>query len=171
MALFTALGTVFAFIPIPIFPPAAAFGITYDPAAVPAMLGGLGYGPGAGSLIGVLGLAIHGLLSSDYVGALINIAAVLPFVLGCSLVCRKSKTNLRLIIGLLVGSVLSVAVIIPANLLIWPQFFGIPFDVALTYVVPLMLPFNILKAILNSVLSFLLFKSLRRFLEPDAAQR
>jgi riboflavin transporter FmnP len=57
------------------------------------------------------------------------------------------------------------------NLVIWPQFYGIPFDVTLTYVVPLMLPFNAIKALLNSVLSFLLFLSLRRFLEPMTRQR
>jgi riboflavin transporter FmnP len=168
MALFTALCAVFAFIPLPIFPPAALFGITYDPANVPAMLGGLGFGPGAGCLIGVLGWILHGLLSSDYIGALINIVVVLAFVVPGALICRKSKTTARLVVGLVVGSIVSVAVIIPVNLVIWPQFYGIPFDETLTYVVPLMLPFNALKALLNSVLSFLLYKSLWRFFRPAA---
>jgi riboflavin transporter FmnP len=168
MALFTALCAVFAFIPLPIFPPAALFGITYDPSNVPAMLGGFGFGPGAGCLIGVLGAAVHGLLASDYIGALINIAVVLAFVLPAALICRKSKTTPRMIVGLIVGSIVSVAVIIPVNLIIWPQFYGIPFAETLTYVVPLMLPFNALKALLNSVLSFLLYKSLERFFQPDA---
>jgi riboflavin transporter FmnP len=171
MALFTALCAVFAFIPLPIFPPAALFGITYDPANVPVMLGGFGFGPGAGCLIGVLGSIVHGLLSSDYIGTLMNIVVVISFVLPASLICRKSKTTPRLIVGLVVGSIVSVAAIIPMNLIIWPQFYGIPFNETLTYVVPLMLPFNALKALLNSVLSFLLYKSLQRFFWSTTEQR
>jgi riboflavin transporter FmnP len=171
MALFVALSTVFAFIPIPIFPPAAAFGITYDPANVPAVLGGFGYGPGAACLIGILGALVHGLIASDLVGTFMNIGVVVAFALPAALICRRSKTNTRLIVGLIVGSVLSVAVAIPLNLIIWPQFYGIPFEETLTYVVPMMLPFNALKALLNSVLSFLLYKYLRSFFEPSAVRR
>jgi riboflavin transporter FmnP len=168
MALFVALSALFAFIPLPLFPPATMFGITYDPANVPAALGGFAYGPGAGCLIGILGQAIHGLLAGDYIGALMNIVAVCAFVLPAALICRRSRTIPRLITGLIVGGLASVAVIIPANLVIWPQFYGIPLEATLTYVVPLMLPFNLLKALLNSVLSFLLYQSLHRFLEPVA---
>jgi riboflavin transporter FmnP len=171
MALFVALSAVFAFIPIPLFPPAAMFGITYDPANVPAMLGGFGYGPGAGCLIGILGSLVHGLIASDLVGTFMNIGVVVAFVLPAALICRKSKTSARLIMGLIVGSVLSVAVAIPLNLIIWPHFYGIPFDETLTYVVPLMLPFNALKALLNSVLSFLLYVSLRSFFEQATGRR
>jgi riboflavin transporter FmnP len=171
MALFTALSAVFAFVPLPLFPPATAFGITYDPANVPAMLGGFVYGPGSGCLIGILGQIIHGLIAGDYIGALVNSVAVAAFVLPAAFICRRSRTNSRLIIGLIVGSVASIAVIIPVNLVIWPQFYGMPLDVTLTYVIPLMLPFNALKVVLNSVLSFLLYKSLHRFLEPLAERR
>jgi riboflavin transporter FmnP len=171
MALFTALSAVLAFIPIPLFPPATAFGITYDPGNVPVMLGGFAYGAGAGCLIGVLGQLIHGLATSDYIGALINIAAVVAFVVPAALICRRSRANARLVIGLIVGSVVSIAVIIPVNLIVWPQFYGIPFEETLTFIIPLMLPFNVLKVVLNSVLSFLLYKSLSRFLEPIAERR
>jgi riboflavin transporter FmnP len=171
MALFVALSAVFAFIPLPLFPPATAFGITYDPANVPAMLGGFAYGPGAGCLIGILGQALHGLLTSDYIGALMNIVAVIAFVLPSALICRRSRTTARLIIGLIVGSIASVAFIIPANLIIWPQFYGMPLELTLTYVVPLMLPFNALKVLLNSVQSLLLYKSLHSFLEPKTGWR
>jgi riboflavin transporter FmnP len=166
MALFVALSAVLALVRLPIFPPATLFGITYDPASVPAMLGGLAYGAGAGCLIGILAQILNGLLASDYIGALINIVAMCAFVLPTALICRRSRTTLRLIVGLAVGSIVSVACIIPINLIIWPQFYGIPFAETLTYIVPLMLPFNILKVLLNSALSLLLYKSLAWFLRP-----
>jgi riboflavin transporter FmnP len=166
MALFVALSATFAFIPLPVFPPATLFGITYDPATVPAMLGGFAYGPGAGCLVAILGQALHGLLASDYIGALVNIVVATAFVLPAALICRRSRTTPRLIVGLIAGSIASVALIIPVNLIIWPQFYGMTLEVSITYIIPLMLPFNILKALLNSVLSFLLYKSLTRFLRP-----
>ncbi|MCL1846402.1 MAG: ECF transporter S component [Coriobacteriia bacterium] len=165
MAIFIALGALFGFIPIPIFPPAASFGITYDPANVPAMLGGFAYGAGAGSIIGILSAVVHGLLVGDIVGTCMNIVAVVGFVVPAALICRKSRSNVRLIVALVVGSLVSVALIIPANLIVWPNFYGIPFDVTLTFVVPLMLPFNLLKVLLNSILSFILYKSLHKLLE------
>lgn len=165
MSIFIALGALLAFIPLPIFPPAAAFGITYDPSNVPAILGGLAFGAGPGSIIGILSAALHGLLTGDYVGTMMNIVAVVGFVVPAALICRTRRTTGRLIVGLIVGSLVSVALIIPANLIVWPLYYGIPFDVTLTYVVPLMLPFNLLKALLNAVLSFALYKSLYKLLQ------
>jgi riboflavin transporter FmnP len=66
---------------------------------------------------------------------------------------------------LVVGVIVSVALIIPANLIVWPQFYHVPMDYTLSMIVPLMLPFNLMKATINAVLSFLLYKSLRSLLE------
>ncbi|MCL2631530.1 MAG: ECF transporter S component [Coriobacteriia bacterium] len=165
MALFIALGAILAFVAIPIFPPAAAFGITYDPANIPAIVGGLAFGPAAGLTIGVLSAVVRGILGSDIVGAIMNIVAVIGFVLPCATIYNKNRTTTQLVIGLVVGCLVSVALIIPANLVVWPYFFKIPFDVTVTFVVPLMLPFNLLKAGLNGVLSMVLYKSLKSLLE------
>jgi riboflavin transporter FmnP len=165
MALFIALGTVLAFIAIPIWPLAATWGITYDPANVPTMIGGLAFGPGAGMVIGVLSAAIHCIFTTDFVGACMNVVAVFGFVVPAAGIYRKERTTSRLILGLIVGCITSVLLIIPANLIVWPVFYGLPLATSLTYVVPLMIPFNLLKAGLNSVLSLALYKSLHRLIE------
>ena len=165
MALFAALGALLAQLQLPIFPLAASIGITYDPSNVPAMIGGLAFGPSAGLIIGILSAVARALMSGDVVGMCMNIVAVVGFVAPASLIYKRKRTTGQLIIGLVVGVIVSVALIIPANLIVWPQFYHVPMDYTLSMIVPLMLPFNLMKATINAVLSFLLYKSLRSLLE------
>jgi len=167
MALFVALGTVLAFIAMPILPLAAGWGITYDPANVPAIIGGLAFGPGAGLVIGIFSAIIHGFLVADPAGAIMNIVVVVGFVTPASMIYKQNKTPLRMILGLIAGAIVSVIIVIPANLIIWPIFYNIPFSVGLEYIVPLMLPFNGLKAAINAVLSSVLYQSLRKLIESE----
>jgi riboflavin transporter FmnP len=170
MALFSALVALLGFIQVPIFPPATLFGITYDASNVPMAMMGFAFGPGAGSLVCVLGSLIYGILKGDYVGALMNIVIGLAFVLPAALICRRKKSAGRVASGLGLGCVVSIAAAIPLNLVIWPLFFHMPLEETMTYIVPLMLPFNALKAILNAILAFALFQSLRWFIAPGAGK-
>ena len=164
MAIFIALGALLGFIPIPILP--AMPTITYDPANVPAILGGFVYGPGAGCIIGILSSLVHGLLVGDVIGTAMNMVAVVTFVIPAALILHKNKkSSVRLIVALVVGSLISVACMIPANFIGWYLYSGVPFEVTVTWVLPILLPFNLVKALLNSVLSFILYKSLYKLLE------
>jgi riboflavin transporter FmnP len=165
MGIFTAIGAAFSFIPIPLWPPAGVFGITYDPAAVPAAIGSLSMGTGPGTIIGILGLLIHWLLTADTVGVLINIISIVAFVVPLGLICRRRRTTARMIVGLLVGSCCATLIMIPTNLIVWPFFFHMSLEETAGYIVPLILPFNAMKAILNSILVFGLYYSLRTFIE------
>ena len=165
MGIFTAIGAAFSFIPIPLWPPAGAFGITYDPAAVPAAIGTLSMGTGPGATIGILSILIHWMLTGDTVGIIINIISIVSFVVPLGLIYRRRKTNARLIVGLLVGSCLSTLIMVPTNLIVWPYFFGMPFEDVVPYMVPMILPFNILKSLLNSILVFGLYQSLHKLIE------
>jgi riboflavin transporter FmnP len=165
MALFIGLGAVLGFIPIPIWPMAATFGITYDPANVPATLGGLGFGTGPGLVIGILSSVVHGILTADMVGTGMNIVAVVGFLVPPAMMCKNDKSSKRMALGLGIGCLTSVALIIPANIFVWPNFFHMPLDATIEAIVPIMLPFNLLKAVLNAVLSFLLYKSLHKLME------
>ena len=165
MALLAALSAALSFIPIPIFIPAASFGITYDPANIPAIIGGLAFGPGAGVLIGIVGQTVHGISAGDPVGAFMNIIAVTGFVIPSALIYRKKKTTARLTVGLIVGCLTSTAVMMPANLLVAPLYYSVTVDMVLGWIIPMLLPMNLMKAVLNAVLSFLSYKSLYRLIE------
>ncbi|MDR0347839.1 MAG: ECF transporter S component [Coriobacteriales bacterium] len=162
MALLTALSTAFAFFQIPL----GLSTLSYDPSNLPGIIGALAYGPIAGTLIIIIGQALHGIFTADFIGAAMNIVLGIAYILPTALICRKNKTTKRLIIGLVIGSLVSFALCIPSNFVAWSVYAGIEPAAVAAMILPFILPFNSIKIVLNSILSFLLYKSLHRFLEP-----
>ncbi len=163
MGLFTAIGVILSFIELPLL--GGTSFLKYDPANIPAMLGGIAFGPGPGALIGIAMQGIRGIIAANPIGSIMNIAGLLAFMLPVAILCRSVKSNPRLIIGLAIGSLLSIITMIAMNLLITPFYMGVPMNAVIEMIIPILLPFNIIKAILNSVLVFVLYKSLQKLLE------
>jgi riboflavin transporter FmnP len=124
------------------------------------MLGGLGFGGGAGSIIGVLATLIHGLLKGDFVGAFMNVTAVLAYVLPAAAVYKKFNSVGGSLVGLALGSVVSLVVVVLMNLWVTPLYYGMPF-IAIFDMLPAIILFNAFKVLLNSILSFALLASLK----------
>jgi riboflavin transporter FmnP len=74
-------------------------------------------------------------------------------------------SNIILIASLLVSCVLMIAAAIGMNLVVTPIYMGVPREAVISLLIPAIIPFNIIKSIINSFLGFVLLKSLRRFLE------
>jgi riboflavin transporter FmnP len=79
---------------------------------------------------------------------------------------RASHTasNVVIIMGLVVGTLLTTAVAILMNLVVTPIYTGMPVEAVMAMILPVLLPFNLAKAVLNSILGFVLLKSLHRFI-------
>ena len=84
MALMCALGALFMYVQLPILP-SAPF-LTYDPSLVPAMVCGFAYGPGAGTAVAAMAIAIHALTTGGWVGALMNLVATQGYILPAAIV-------------------------------------------------------------------------------------
>ncbi len=165
LALFTALSLILSFIEFPIFP-AAPF-LKYDASAVIAALAACGLGPAAGILVGVISAAIHGLIMGDPWGSLMTIIAVACWILPLALIYRVRHTRAGLVIGLIVASVLSLAGAICGNLLITPIYTGTSVEVIAAMIVPVLLPFNAIKIVINDVLVFLLAKPVESLMAKE----
>jgi riboflavin transporter FmnP len=50
------------------------------------------------------------------------------------------------------------------NLIITPIYMGVPVEAVIAMIIPIFLPFNLLKAGVNSVVAFLVYKPIARFL-------
>jgi ECF transporter S component (folate family) len=161
MALFIALGVILSFIEFPLLP--GTDFLKYDASAVPALLAGFAYGPAAGCLVGVLTAVLHG-FNGDFWGALMNIIIVVAFVLPASFAYKHSKSTVSTVIGLVISCIAMVAVALLANLVVTPIYTGWPIEAIIAIIPTILLPFNILKAVINSVLGFVLLKSLGTFL-------
>lgn len=163
LALFTALSLILSFIEAPIFP-AAPF-LKYDPSAAIAAFAACGFGAGAGLLVGIVSAAIHGLIMGDPWGSLMTIIAVACWIVPIALVYRARKTRASLVVGLVIGSVLSLVGAIVGNLLITPIYTGTDVATVAAMILPILLPFNALKIVINDVLVFVLHAPLSKLME------
>lgn len=165
MALMCAIAALLQFVQIPIIP-AVPF-LTYDPSLMPAMVCGFAYGPAAGVVVGAIAAVIHGLLLGEWVGALMNIVATLCFVLPAALLYRRRRTYRTAVVGLALSVVCAVAGAVAANLTIGVAFWYGSLEAGLALVVPALLPFNLVKGVLNAVLTLVVYKAVSNLITPE----
>lgn len=168
MALLCAIGVLLSFIEFPLLPGVAW--LKYDASAMPAMVCGFAFGPAAGLAVGIVGAIIHGILLADFSGAVMNILVVSGFILPAALVYRKSRTFKSAVIGLVLSVIAATVMAILGNLVITPLYLGVPFDAVVAMIIPILTPFNVIKAVLNSVLTLIVYKSISNLITPKKKQ-
>jgi riboflavin transporter FmnP len=165
IAVLSALGIVFMLLlRFPLIPSAAY--LEYDPADIPILIGGFMYGPIEGIIITIIVAFIQAVsvsAGSGWVGFIMHVIASGTLVLVASLIYKKIHTYKGAIISLIAGSISMILVMIPANLYFSPKF-GIPYEAVKASLLVAVVPFNILKSVINSVLTMLLYKPLKRAL-------
>lgn len=169
MALMCAIGTLLSFIEFPLLP-----GVTwlkFDASNMPAMVAGFAYGPAGSVAVGIVTAIIHGLLMADFTGALMNILVVTCFVLPAALIYKKKRTYKFAIIGLVFSIIAGVIGSIIGNLLLTPSWLGVPFDAVVALIIPVLIPFNLLKGLLNSVITLIVYKSISNIITPKKDQK
>lgn len=164
MALMCALGALFMYVQLPILP-SAPF-LTYDPSLVPAMVCGFAYSHGAGTAVAAMAIVIHALTTGDWVGALMNLVATLGYILPAAIVYQKMHTYKGAVIGLALGVIAATALSMVANLTIGVWFWYGSVDVIAPLMIPAVLPFNLIKTVLNSVLTLAVYKAVSNLITP-----
>jgi riboflavin transporter FmnP len=163
-ALFCAVAAICTlFIEFPILP-----GVTflkYDPSAIAALVAGFAFGPGTGAVVSVLPYLVHLATESGLYGTFMAIVATLSLVLPASLVYQRHTTMRGAITGLVVGAVVCLAAVILANIVVTPLYMGAPRETVVGMIVPVLLPFNLLKIAINCVVTALVYKPISKALE------
>ena len=166
MAILVAISIVLvSVIHVPLIP-AVPF-LEYDPADIPILIGAFAYGPVAGIILTVVTSVIQGLTvsaSSGLYGIIMHIIATSVLVLVPSGIYRVRHTKKGAILGLVCGTIAMALVMLPANHFITPVFMGVPTEVLDALLLPGILPFNLIKAGINSVVTFLVYKTVSRHL-------
>jgi riboflavin transporter FmnP len=174
----TALAYILLFVRLHLIP--AAPYLNYDPADIPLMITGFLLGP----LAGLVSAAIVVILEAFTLsftgpwGAVMHFAASATIVLISSLIyrllSRKKRTAgetslkseaLPLMASLLVAAICFVIVMLLANILITPIFTGMPRDAIMKLLLPIFLPFNALKALINITLTYFSYLAVSRFVK------
>lgn len=159
----------------PIFP-AVAF-LEYDMADVPIFIGAFLFGPMWGLLLTFVVSVLQGVTvsaGSGWIGIVMHFVATGAFVLVSGSIYKKYRTFKGAVFSLAFGCVAWIAVMIPLNLLLTPLFMTgpeLPYVAAQKLVsrefMGYILAFNAIKAVGNSIVTMLLYKSIGRVLKMD----
>lgn len=132
----------------------------YDPKDVIIAMGGFMYGPMTAFTISAVVSLVEMFTVSDtgWIGLLMNILSTCSFVCVASLIYKKKHTIKGAVTGLVMGTVFMVCVMLLWNYLITPIYMNYPRAAVAELLLPVILPFNLLKATINSALTILLYK-------------
>lgn len=168
MALMCAIAILLSFIEFPIFP-AASF-LKLDIALVPSTVVGFAYGAGPGLLVGIVCAVAHAAITGNWVGCIMSAIVAIVFIVPSAAIYKRNHTLKGAIIGLVVGTVCLIVGVSAANLVIDPLFYGMPFEAVAALVVPAIVPFNVIKGIVVSALTALVYKSISNLITPEKDQ-
>lgn len=157
LAMIGALSFVLMWFGFPIIP--AAPYLKFEPSDVPLMLATIAYGPVAG----IMALTIKNLMyfllhGSNIFGIFMNFCASATFLLVGYFV--NKKMNFAVSGG--AGAIAMALVMIPLNMIIVPLEFGLPLEKVQALLLPVYIPFNLIKGSLNTVLFILLWSVLKK---------
>jgi riboflavin transporter FmnP len=183
MAILTAIALVLFFLEIPIIPPMYKL----DFSNIPVLLGGFAMGPVAGLIIllmkNVLEMIIKGLGPTMGIGNLADFLTGAAYLLPATLIYRQRKTKQRAMVGMGVGAVSQTVLAIFFNWLVMIPFYMsayhmdiakivgyatkvLPFvDTELKFYLLACGPFNLLKGLVISVVTALIYKPLSPLLK------
>lgn len=150
--------------------------LKYEPKDVIITIGGFLLGPMASFVISLVVSLLEMVTISETgpIGALMNLLSTCSFACTATLVYKKCHKLKGAILGLLAGSATMICAMLLWNWLITPLYMGVPRKDIQGMLIPVFLPFNSLKAGLNSALILGLYKPLtsalrRTRLLPEAA--
>lgn len=153
-ALFVAAAMVASYIEIPVPP---VVWLKYDPSGAVCLLAGMVFGAGTGSLVAVLSQLPH--VFMDPWGGLMSIICALALVLPASLLFARVRGKAGFFASLVLGAVVTLAVACVANVIVTPLY--TPTMTAadvVALIVPVLLPFNLIKVALNCAITTLVYK-------------
>lgn len=144
------------------FPPilSAAPFLKYDPKDIIITIGGLLFGPTAALIISVIVPVIEffTISTTGPIGLLMNVLSSAVFSGVTAYVYRKKHTIQGALIGLVIAFGLTVGVMLLWNYFVTPLYMDASREMVVGMLVPVILPFNVIKYGLNSALTLLLYK-------------
>lgn len=143
-----------ATVQVPLLPQAPY--LRYDPSDVAGLLAGVLYGPGSAALVVLVKDVLYLLLRArSPFGPAADFVAAATFVAVTAWVYRRTRGSRawRFAKAAAVGAVARVAIMVPTNFVILYLQFGMPAERVASLLVPVIVPFNVVKALANAVLA------------------
>ncbi len=164
LAMLAAISVVLvAVIHFPLLP--AAPWMEYDPADIPIFIGTFLFGPWMGLGLTVVVSILQGAtvsVAAGPIGILMHILATGSFVIVAGCIYRRKKTHKSAVAGLVAGVLVQTAVMVLCNLVFTPIFMGQPMQAVVSMLLPVIVPFNLLKAGMNALVTHIVYKPVSR---------
>lgn len=161
ISLLISIAFILMFIEVPIIPMFPW--LKMDISDVPALIGAFAFGPFVGVLIEFLKVTMNFLLSGSStggVGEIANFIVGASFVAPAAFIYWRNKSKKSAILGMILGIVIMEVVAIIANIYFLLPVYGMNMAPAelMKYVIVGLLPFNAIKGIIASVLTYAIYK-------------
>lgn len=155
----TALFCALAYVCVFVFRIKVSF-LTFDAKDAVIAVSAFLYGPITGVIVSAVVSLLEFLTVSDtgVYGLIMNMISTMAFVVPASIIYKYRKTTLGAVLGLIIGIVGMTSVMLLANLIITPFYMSVDVSAVKEMLLPLILPFNFTKALLNSALTMLIYK-------------
>jgi len=152
--------------------------LKYDPKDVIIAIGGFLYGPLSAAAVSLVVSLVEMISTSEtgFIGLVMNVLSTCSFICPAAWMYQRKRTIRQAVKGLLVGAVLMTGTMVLWNYLITPLYMNQPRSDVVAMLVPVFVPFNLLKAGLNTALILLLYQPVNTALRktgllPPASQR
>lgn len=134
--------------------------LKYDPKDVIIAIGGLIFGPLTSLVITVIVSIIQmfTISGTGIIGCIMNIISSCSFACTAAFIYKKKHKLSGAMLGLFGGLACQVVVMMVWNYLITPIYMGYPREVIAGMLIPVFLPFNLIKGGLNAAITMLLYK-------------
>ena len=148
------------------FPISSVDFLKYDPKDVILVICGFILGPMPALLVTVVVSIIEMLTvsSTGLIGLIMNVLSSAGFACTAAFVYKKRHSLRGAAVGLTLGALVMTALMLMWNYFITPYYMGMPREAVASMLVPVFLPFNLIKAALNAAIAMLIYKPISRAL-------
>lgn len=161
IAVLGAIAFLLMFIELPVIPMFPW--LKMDLSEVPVLMGAFAFGPLSGIAVEVLKLLLHLMIkgtSTGGVGELANLLVGAALILPAAFIYNRNRSKKTAIIGMILGGISMEVIGVLANVYLLLPAYGMmmPSKTLMQYVTIGLIPFNGIKAVLVSIITFLLYK-------------
>jgi len=141
--------------------PAAPF-LDYEPKDIIITIGGFMFGPIAALMMSLVTslLEMVTISGTGPIGALMNFINSAAFACTAAAIYKRVHTIKGAVTGLAAGSILMTILMLAWNYLVTPIYMGVDRETVAAMLLPVFLPFNLVKAAMNSAITMLVYKPL-----------
>jgi riboflavin transporter FmnP len=149
------------------FPPAPF--LVYDPADIPIYITAFAFGPIAGILVTLVVSFIQAfVLGGDGIyGFIMHFIATGAFAVIIGSLYMRSKTKKTAVVAIVIGVFVMTVIMCIMNLVVTSAYMGVPVEVVKDMLLPIIIPFNLLKGGINGAITLLVYKRISKILHDE----